>query len=172
MLRSRSLNAQTPIQDPMWSAVDHRNVSIKIMWDNQMFNEDLGMPLYLQHRSTKHAGKATTGDSVKNFKASLSIKAICDGVQNRDLFMALKNLLDERSENDLTKNRSTYREMLFVTLESFGQDNIDLVAFDREYRRAWEKLPNKYTQSLTKPEDRPPTSFITLCRKFYRELKI
>ena len=88
--------------------------------------------------------------------------------------MALKNLLDERSEleNDLTKKRSTYREMLFVTLESFGQDNIDLVAFDREYRRAWEKLPNKYTQSLTKPEDRPPTSFITLCRKFYRELKI
>ena len=60
---------------------------------------------------------------------------------------------------------------MFVTLESFGQDNIDLVAFDREYRRAFERLPTKY-QSIVKPEDRPPTNMTALCRKFFRELKI
>ena len=67
--------------------------------------------------------------------------------------------------------RSIYREMMFVTLKSFGQDNIDLTAFDREYRRAFDKLPAKY-QSLLMPSDRPPNAVTVLCRKFFRELKI
>ena len=111
-----------------------------------------------------------------------SIRMICDGVQNKDLFMSLKNLLDARevissdpnpggNDDIITKNdddkkiitevgddknngipeiiskekmrqskeipaaelfhHSIYREMMFVTLKSFGQDNIDLTAFDR-----------------------------------------
>ena len=64
-----------------------------------------------------------------------------------------------------------YVEMMFVTLKSFGQDNIDLTAFDREYRRAFDKLPAKY-QSLLMPSDRPPNAVTVLCRKFFRELKI
>jgi len=68
-------------------------------------------------------------------------------------------------------HRSIYREMMFVTLKSFGQDNIDLTAFDREYRRAFDKLPAKY-QSLLMPSDRPPNAVTVLCRKFFRELKI
>ena len=60
---------------------------------------------------------------------------------------------------------------MFVTLKSFGQDNIDLTAFDREYRRAFEKLPAKYHSLLT-PSDKPPNAVTVLCRKFFRELKI
>ena len=160
VLGSPSLNDNSPIDDPMWSQVDHRNVSINIKWDNELFNDDLGMPLYLQHRRKQ-----------ANATSEIRIKSICDGVQNRDLFMPLKNLLDDRQEKEDQDTRSIYREMMFVTLESFGQDNIDIVAFDREYRRAFERLPNKY-QSVVKPEDRPPTSLISLCRKFFRELKI
>ena len=148
-----------------------------------------------------------------------SIKMICDGVQNKDLFMSLKNLLDAREAISVDKasdkieenantdenakenanananasvnananantnanaenkrqsqifHRSIYREMMFVTLKSFGQDNIDLTAFDREYRRAFDKLPAKY-QSLLIPSDRPPNAVTVLCRKFFRELKI
>ena len=152
-----------------------------------------------------------------------SIKMICDGVQNKDLFMSLKNLLDARevissthpnpggNDDIITRDgddkkiitevgddknngtpkiiskekkrqskeipaaelfhRSIYREMMFVTLKSFGQDNIDLTAFDREYRQAFDKLPAKY-QSLLMPSDRPPNAVTVLCRKFFRELKI
>ena len=98
--------------------------------------------------------------------------------------MSLKNLLDAREVNDddnddpkedtkkpASSHRSIYREMMFVTLKSFGQDNIDLTAFDREYRRAFEKLPAKYHSLLTH-SDKPPNAVTVLCRKFFRELKI
>ena len=171
-----------------------------------MFYPECGIPMYIS----------------EDINAS-SIKMICDGVQNKDLFMSLKNLLDARevissthpnpggNDDIITKNdddkkiitevgddknngipkiiskekkrqskeipaaelfhRSIYREMMFVTLKSFGQDNIDLTAFDREYRRAFDKLPAKY-QSLLMPSDRPPNAVTVLCRKFFRELKI
>ena len=61
--------------------------------------------------------------------------------------------------------------MMFVTLKSFGQDNIDLTAFDREYRRAFVKLPGNYVEMLC-PSDRPPNDLTVMCRKFFRELKI
>ena len=60
---------------------------------------------------------------------------------------------------------------MFVTLRSFGQDNIDLTAFDREYRRAFDKLPGNYVDMLC-PSDRPPNALTVMCRKFFRELKI
>ena len=151
-----------------------------------MFYPECGTPMYV-----------STEDS------NPSIRMICDGVQNKDLFMSLKNLLDAREEeqnapevangqedavgsdqpvvddqvtqrpvsSSVSCHRSIYREMMFVTLKSFGQDNIDLTAFDREYRRAFDKLPAKY-QTLCTPADRPPNAVTVLCRKFFRELKI
>ena len=67
--------------------------------------------------------------------------------------------------------RSVYREILYLTLVSLGQDNIDLTAFDREYRRAYEKLPAKY-DTYVHQCDKPPTLQALTCRKFFRELKL
>lgn len=164
-LKASSLNPTNAAQnsenfDPFWSEADHRNVSVKIRWDNETFYQDSGIPLYRREENEQK-----------------TVKMICDGVQNKDLFMPLKNLLDARlDENEElviheTPPRSIYREMMFVTLKSFGQDNIDLTAFDREYRRAFDKLPPKY-QAITTPSDRPPTAMTVICRKFFRELKI
>jgi len=126
-----------------------------------MFYPECGTPMYMTN----------------DLEGNSSAKMITDGVQNKDLFMSLKNLLDAREVDDLndakktSSHRSIYREMMFVTLKSFGQDNIDLTAFDREYRRAFDKLPAKYQTILT-PSDRPPNAVTVLCRKFFRELKI
>jgi hypothetical protein len=60
---------------------------------------------------------------------------------------------------------------MFLTLVAMSQDNIDLTAFDREYRRAFEKLPAKYV-SLLRPHDRPPDLASVLCRKLFRELRL
>ena len=83
----------------MWSEVDHRNVSIRIKWDNELFNDDLGIPLYLQFRRKQNSTPIS----------EIRIKSICDGVQNRDLFMPLKNLLDDRQEKTPSETRSVYR---------------------------------------------------------------
>ena len=66
---------------------------------------------------------------------------------------------------------SVYREIMFLTLVSLGQDNIDLTAFDREYRRAWENLPTKYLDMAQK-SDYPPSHEVVFCRKMFRELII
>lgn len=132
-----------------------------------MFYPECGTPMYMSD----------------DLEGNTCVKMICDGVQNKDLFMSLKHLLDARevaadlqaaadeAKKTSQSHRSIYREMMFVTLKSFGQDNIDLTAFDREYRRAFDKLPAKY-QTLLTPSDRPPNAVTVLCRKFFRELKI
>ena len=70
--------------------------------------------------------------------------------------------------------RSVYREILFLTLVSLGQDNIDLTAFDREFRRAFDKLPAKYTEEddIVHGCDRPPVMQTLFCRKLFRELAL
>jgi len=67
--------------------------------------------------------------------------------------------------------RSVYREILFLTLVSLNQDNIDLTAFDRVYAKAFEGLPEKYKQ-VAQRSDFPPDKQVTLCRKIFRELRI
>lgn len=67
--------------------------------------------------------------------------------------------------------RSCYREALFLTLVSLGQDNIDLTAFDREYRRAFEKLPHKVV-TQTESCDKPPGMQTLFCRKLFRDLEV
>ena len=68
-------------------------------------------------------------------------------------------------------NISVYREIMFLTLVSLGQDNIDLTAFDREYRRAFDNLPAKYVDMAQK-SDYPPSHEVVFCRKMFRELLI
>ena len=72
---------------------------------------------------------------------------------------------------DMSLVNSVYRETLFLTLVSLGQDNIDLTAFDREYRRAFEKLRLKELNS-TVPCDKPPQMAVLFCRKLFRELRV
>ncbi len=67
--------------------------------------------------------------------------------------------------------RSVYREIMNLTLVSLGQDNIDLTAFDREYRRAFSRLPQRH-EEMSRPCDRPPTATVAYCRKLFRELKL
>jgi len=66
---------------------------------------------------------------------------------------------------------SVYRQILFLTLVAMGQDNIDLTAFDREYRRAFEKLSLKEL-SLAHPSDQPPGMRELFCRKLFRDLRV
>ena len=67
--------------------------------------------------------------------------------------------------------RSVYREILFLTLVSLNQENIDLTAFDREYSRAFDDLPDKY-KAVVQKSDYPPDRQVALCRKIFRELRI
>jgi hypothetical protein len=112
---------------------------------------------------------------------------IISGVQANDLLQPLKTMLDRRHSYLQSKSstsspqagesatprtpRSVYREVAFLTLVSLGQDNIDLTAFDREYRRAYENLPQRHAD-MCHPCDKPPSLPTAYCRKLFRELRL
>jgi len=104
---------------------------------------------------------------------------IIAGVQSNDLLQPLKTMLERRhsylqsktSNSSPQTPRSIYREVAFLTLVSLGQDNIDLTAFDREYKRAYERLPARHVD-LCHRCDRPPNAPTTFCRKLFRELRL
>ena len=68
------------------------------------------------------------------------MQAVIKGVKENDLKYCVESIIRERVRRDdaaspkvLDPNKllSVYRESLFLTLVSLGQDNIDLTAFDR-----------------------------------------
>ena len=68
------------------------------------------------------------------------MQAVIKGVKENDLKYCVESIIRERVRRDdaggprvLDPNNllSVYRESLFLTLVSLGQDNIDLTAFDR-----------------------------------------
>merc|ERR1719192_3086259 len=86
---------------------------------------------------------------------------VIKGVKENDLKYCVECIIRERVRreggqvSEATNTNSVYRETLFLTLVSLGQDNIDLTAFDREYRRAFEKLRLKELNN-TVACDKPP----------------
>ena len=62
---------------------------------------------------------------------------VIKGVKENDLKYCVESIIRERVRREggqvsgTSNTHSVYRETLFLTLVSLGQDNIDLTAFDR-----------------------------------------
>uniref|UniRef100_A0A8C5EEG5 C-myc promoter-binding protein-like n=1 Tax=Gouania willdenowi TaxID=441366 RepID=A0A8C5EEG5_GOUWI len=64
--------------------------------------------------------------------------------------------------------RSLYRDILFLSLVALGKDNIDIDAFDREYKLAYDRLTPSLVK-LTHNCDRPPSTGVMECRRTFGE---
>uniref|UniRef100_A0A7N9AM94 DENN domain containing 4A n=1 Tax=Mastacembelus armatus TaxID=205130 RepID=A0A7N9AM94_9TELE len=64
--------------------------------------------------------------------------------------------------------RSLYRDILFLSLVALGKDNIDIDAFDREYKLAYDRLVPSLVK-LTHNCDRPPSTGVMECRRTFGE---
>eukprot|EP00095_Tigriopus_kingsejongensis_P005877 snap_masked-scaffold38_size502422-processed-gene-3.3 protein:Tk05877 transcript:snap_masked-scaffold38_size502422-processed-gene-3.3-mRNA-1 annotation:"c-myc promoter-binding protein" len=196
-LEARGLNVDKAGKlNETWAHVDHRNIQILCRWDNERFHSTSIPPLYTvwQSRQGEMDSEGLVqivemGGQDPEHKAIMN--HIIHGVQTNDLLQPIKTLLERRrtypqmsspssvnttptkeSPNPIPRApKSVYREMLYLTLVSLGQDNIDLTAFDREYRRAFEKLPQKY-DVMVHQCDRPPTLQTLFCRNLFRGLKL
>jgi hypothetical protein len=168
------------IMDASWSTADEKNVQIRCKWDNERLHEEAGgpPPIYTQWRITESTDNKEISeawlkkilDEQTHDALKPHMQLIISGVQQNDLVKPIKTILEEREKNggrrslqdstlgspnkssasNLNSHPSVYREIMFLTLVSLGQDNIDLTAFDREYRRAFENLPEKYLEMAQK----------------------
>uniref|UniRef100_A0A8K9XLW8 DENN domain containing 4A n=1 Tax=Oncorhynchus mykiss TaxID=8022 RepID=A0A8K9XLW8_ONCMY len=126
-----------------WMSEDSKHVLIQILWDNLKLHRDLIQPFYILW-NTQSRLQSTAGPE------AVSVKCI-------------------KSQSTSAKcPLSLYRDILFLCLVALGKDNIDIDAFDREYKMAYDHLSPNLVK-LTHNCDRPPSAGVMECRKTFGE---
>ncbi|KAM6331159.1 LOW QUALITY PROTEIN: DENN domain-containing protein 4B, partial [Alca torda] len=76
-------------------------------------------------------------------------------------------LLGDAPPSPLCLPRSIYREILFLTLAALGRDHMDIAAFDKKYKSAYNKLAGSLGEALRRRRAQPPSSKAIDCRKSF-----
>uniref|UniRef100_A0A8C0ASX2 DENN domain containing 4C n=1 Tax=Buteo japonicus TaxID=224669 RepID=A0A8C0ASX2_9AVES len=154
------------VQLPLTSlAQDSKLVYIHLLWDNINLHQEPGEPLYISWRNLNSSEKipATVAEDQQATKALLeNIKL---SIQHNNVVKPI-NLLLQKVKPDVKRQRSFYREILFLSLVSLGRENIDIEVFDSEYRLAHKNLPKDVLEKMQKI-DAPPSSRVECCRKCF-----
>ncbi|XP_045538739.1 DENN domain-containing protein Crag [Papilio machaon] len=100
--------------------------------------------------------------------AQTVIVAVLDGLLSNDLSDALRKLAAWRETSSPNKRYpSFYRDIVFLSMCALGEQNIDLVALQREYTRALEQLGGE-----ARPTDLPPSPTALCCRHYFKRLAL
>ncbi|XP_006881342.1 PREDICTED: DENN domain-containing protein 4C [Elephantulus edwardii] len=153
------------IQLPLSSlAQDSKLVYIQLLWDNINLHQELGEPLYVSWRNLNSEKKLPLVSEEQQAMSSLA-ERIRQSIQHNDVLKPI-NLLAQQMKPDSKRQRSLYREILFLSLVSLGRENIDIEAFDNEYRLAYKSLSSEILEKLQKI-DAPPNTSVEWCRKCF-----
>uniref|UniRef100_A0A669EGT6 DENN domain containing 4C n=1 Tax=Oreochromis niloticus TaxID=8128 RepID=A0A669EGT6_ORENI len=139
---------------------DSKQVYVQLLWDNINLHQEPGEPLYLLWRTfCKYHQEIRT-----------LLNTIVRNIQTNDVYGPINLLIREikRRPEGVKRQRSVYREILFLSLVALGRENIDVEAFDREYHNAYKQLSAEQLKSLH-CIDRPPTPSVQWCLKCFGE---
>lgn len=112
----------------------------------------------------------------------------------RPLKQLSSELIKRKTVTGIARHHGIYRELLFLSFVAIGRENIDqsktfiesvctykclnvsfispfTVAFDREYRLAYDRLDAQSMATLGKV-DSPPSIASVFCRHFFRQLEL
>uniref|UniRef100_A0A8D3D7L0 DENN domain-containing protein 4C n=1 Tax=Scophthalmus maximus TaxID=52904 RepID=A0A8D3D7L0_SCOMX len=155
------------VQLPLTSlSQDSKQVYVQLLWDNINLHKEPGDPLYLLWRTLLEK-KATLAPTDHQEIRTL-LNTIVRSIQTNDVYGPINLLIREikRRPEGVKRQRSIYREIMFLSLVALGRENIDVEAFDREYRLAYEELSAEQLKSLHRI-DRPPTPNVQWCLKSF-----
>ncbi|XP_042309332.1 DENN domain-containing protein 4C isoform X2 [Sceloporus undulatus] len=144
---------------------DSKLVYIQLLWDNINLHQEPGEPLYVSWRNLNSSEKKPPVNSEEQQAISTLVDNIKLSIQHNDVIKPI-NLLVEKVKQDGKRQRSFYREILFLSLVSLGRENIDIEAFDNEYRAAYKSLPKEVLEKML-TIDAPPSSSVEWCRKCF-----
>ncbi|XP_036372451.1 DENN domain-containing protein 4C-like [Megalops cyprinoides] len=144
---------------------DSKQVYVQLLWDNINLHQEPGEPLYLQWRTFLQKKGFLAPTDYQEIRSLLN--GIVRSIQDNDVKAPIDLLLKEVKKNPNAKRqRSIYREILFLSLVALGRENIDVEAFDREYKQAFDELsPDK--QKVLARLDQPPSSSVQWCLKCF-----
>ncbi|NXG18862.1 DEN4C protein, partial [Grallaria varia] len=154
------------VQLPLTSlAQDSKLVYIHLLWDNINLHQEPGEPLYISWRNLNSSEKRPSTLTEDQQATNTLLENIKLSIQHNDVVKPI-NLLLQKVKLDVKRQRSFYREILFLSLVSLGRENIDIEVFDSEYRLALKKLPKEVLEKMQKI-DAPPSSRVECCRKCF-----
>jgi len=141
-------------------------------------HDEIGPPIYSLWQQTDEQHSPLVNALVTEHQPvprSL-LQQIVSGIQYNDMLRPLKllsaELIKRKTKSGMiARHHGIYRELLFLSFAAIGRENIDQVAFDREYRLAYDRLDGQYVSVLAKV-DAPPTIASVFCRHFFRELEL
>uniref|UniRef100_A0A8P4KKE6 DENN domain containing 4A n=1 Tax=Dicentrarchus labrax TaxID=13489 RepID=A0A8P4KKE6_DICLA len=157
-----------------WMSEDSKHVLIQILWDNLKLHQDPIQPLYILWNTYSESPRSLCGPEQTSLKSSL--KSIRQGMcgyrrseqsENNKCVVLLSFILLGQTLG-VKRQRSLYRDILFLSLVALGKDNIDIDAFDREYKLAYDRLVPSLVK-LTHNCDRPPSTGVMECRRTFGE---
>lgn len=155
------------VQLPLTSlSQDSKQVYVQLLWDNINLHQEHGDPLYLLWRTLLE--KKGTLAPTDHQEIRTLLNTIVRNIQTNDVYGPINLLIREikRRPEGVKRQRSIYREILFLSLVALGRENIDVEAFDREFRSAYDELSPEQLKSLHRI-DRPPGQSVQWCLKCF-----
>uniref|UniRef100_A0AAY4D8J5 DENN/MADD domain containing 4A n=1 Tax=Denticeps clupeoides TaxID=299321 RepID=A0AAY4D8J5_9TELE len=129
------------------SSEDSRNVLVQILWDNPKLHQDPIPPCYMWEEG-----------GCELLPSTELLQSVVKSIKRNEVYQPLSQVLK------LLGEKSLYREILFLSLVALGKNSINIDAFDREYKMAYDRLTPSQVK-LTHNCDRPPSAGVMECRK-------
>ncbi|KAI5098180.1 C-myc promoter-binding protein isoform X3 [Silurus meridionalis] len=148
---------------------DSKNVLIQILWDNPKLHQDPIPPCYMlwnAHCSNSDVCVSSLMEEKQPVSLEL-LQSVVRSIQKNDVYQPMSQILQLLGTRlGFIRQRSLYRDILFLTLVALGKNSINIDAFDREYKLAYDRLTPSQVK-LTHNCDRPPGAGVMECRRTF-----
>uniref|UniRef100_A0A8C1BE87 DENN/MADD domain containing 4A n=1 Tax=Cyprinus carpio carpio TaxID=630221 RepID=A0A8C1BE87_CYPCA len=147
---------------------DSKNVLVQILWDNPRLHQDPIKPCYLLWNSyCKNMIQIYLSEEEEQAVSLELLQSVMKSIQRNDVYQPMSQILQLLGTRlGFVRQRSLYRDILFLSLVALGKSSINIDAFDREYKMAYDRLTPSQVK-MTHNCDRPPSAGVMECRRTF-----
>ncbi|XP_075032446.1 DENN domain-containing protein 4B isoform X2 [Calonectris borealis] len=165
------LGSQHVAPAPQAQPPDSPCVRVRLLWDVLAPEPDSCPPLYVLWRLHSNVPTRLRSWRPHGHPFSLAfLEAVLSHVGLNEVHKAIALFLETLAApgGPWHLQRSIYREILFLTLAALGRDHMDIAAFDKKYKSAYNKLAGSLgKEELRRRRAQPPSSKAIDCRKSF-----
>ncbi|XP_074709193.1 DENN domain-containing protein 4B isoform X3 [Strix uralensis] len=163
------LGSQHVTPTPQTQPPDSPCVRVRLLWDVLTPEPDSCPPLYVLWRLHSNVPTRLRSWRPHGHPFSLAfLEAVLSHVGLSEVHKAIALFLETAPGGPRHLQRSIYREILFLTLAALGRDHMDIAAFDKKYKSAYNKLAGSLgKEELRRRRAQPPSSKAIDCRKSF-----
>ncbi|KFO36345.1 DENN domain-containing protein 4B [Fukomys damarensis] len=167
-----SCDGPPPPQAPSpWLAPDPASVQVRLLWDILSPDPNSCPPLYVLWRVHSQIPQRVAWPGPVPTCLSLALlESVLRHVGLNEVHKAVGLLLEALGPppSGLHLQRGIYREILFLTLAALGKDHVDIAAFDKKYKSAFNKLAGSMgKEELRQRRAQMPTPKAIDCRRCF-----